>query len=764
MSLWRIARRTLLTAPQTEANIALTVDSKHVSVPPTATIIQACAVAGIDIPRFCYHERLGVAGNCRMCLVQVNGGAKLVASCAAPVAKDMRVETTTAAVKKAREGVMEFLLANHPLDCPICDQGGECDLQDQAMAFGSDRSRLGHSIEKRAVADKDFGPLIKTSMNRCIHCTRCVRFANEIAGVDALGTTGRGSDMQIGTYVQKTLASELSGNIIDLCPVGALTSRPYAFAARPWELRCTESIDVMDAVGAAVRVDSRGQEVMRVLPRLNEDVNEEWLADKGRFACDGLRLQRLMTPMLRRAGAFEPVAWDLALRLFADLLRKTLPERIEAVAGQFADVETLLLVKELLGRLGCTNLRFDTELDTTAHAPSIDLSAAYRCNTSLEQLETADAVLLVACDPKREAPLLNARLRKAFLSRNAAFALIASEPCSLTYQYEYLGSTASALSSSHPFMLRLRQAKRPAIIVGQLAHPRYGAQTQRLVAQLARSIPNLVQDRWNGFNVLPLDASHTGALDIGWTSLHARAPASLDARAPASLDARTLASLDARTLASLDARAPASLDARTLASLDARAPASLDARTPASLVYLINADTLRPTSISPGAFVVYQGHHGDVGAEMADLVLPGAAYTEKDATFVNLEGRGQQTVAAVPPPGDARTDWQIVRAVAEVAGIRLPYDTLDDVRDRMGEVAPSLSAACHGRVHPTVLAAAAADELLLKGASDACADGGPYEAAISDYYMTDCISRASPTMAKCSLAFAPKPAATTENV
>lgn len=597
---------------------------------------------GIEIPRFCYHERLAVAGNCRMCLVEVEKMPKPAAACAMPVMKGWRIKTDSELTRRARESVMEFLLMNHPLDCPICDQGGECDLQDQAMAFGSDRSRftdIDHS-GKRAVEDKDIGPLVKTTMTRCIHCTRCIRFASEIAGVDDLGTTGRGNDMQIGTYVEKLFLTELSGNIIDLCPVGALTSKPYSFVARPWEIRKVDSIDVLDAVGSNIVVSTRTGEVMRILPRENEEVNEEWLADKSRFACDGLKRQRLVTPMLRMPnGELEAVEWESALVQVAKRVSAAAPGKVAAVAGALADAEAMVALKDLLNKLGSETVC--TEQSFPVSGSGTDLRSNYLMNASIQGVEEADLILLVGTNPRYEAPLLNTRLRKAYVHNEADIAMIGPQ-VDLSYRHENLGNDAHLISSigsgQHAFAKRLREAKKPMIIVGAdlLAQP----QGKEVLASLQAFAQQLTAEKGTKvFNVLQRNASQVAALDVGYTP-----------------------------------------------GTDALNEAKPE------VVFLLNADAgvVSRESLPKGCYVVYQGHHGDAGAQIADVVLPGAAYTEKQATYVNTEGRAQQTLMAVSPPGLAREDWKIIRALSEVLGEALPYDNLDEVRSRLENIAPHL--------------------------------------------------------------------------
>lgn len=601
-------------------------------------------MVGVEIPRFCYHERLAVAGNCRMCLVEVEKSPKPVAACAMPVMKGWRIKTNSEMTRKAREGVMEFLLSNHPLDCPICDQGGECDLQDQAMAFGSDRSRftdINHA-GKRAVEDKDIGPLIKTIMTRCIHCTRCIRFASEIAGVDDFGTTGRGNDMQVGTYVEKLFLTELSGNVIDLCPVGALTNKPYSFQARPWEVRKIDSVDVLDAIGSNIVVSTRTGEVLRILPRENEDINEEWLSDKSRFACDGLKRQRLMAPMLRKPnGELEAVEWESALLTVAHAIKNSPKDKIAAVAGKLVDAEQLVAVKDLLNKLGSESLCTEQNFPTNDGTSGIDFRSSYLLNNSIAATEEADLVLLVGTNPRYEAPMLNTRLRKGYVHREQDIALIGPQ-VDLSYQYEHLGTSASVINEiangSHPFAAKLKAAKRPMIIVGAEALARTDGSGMMSLHSFAQQLKPESGD-WKVWNVLHTNASQVAALDIGY-----------------------------------------------------QPGAEQVLKSNPKVLFLLGADSglINKDNIPSDCFVIYQGHHGDVGANLAHAIFPGAAYTEKQATFVNTEGRAQQTLVAVTPPGLAREDWKIIRALSEVIGEPLPYDTLDELRDRMEDIAPHL--------------------------------------------------------------------------
>ncbi|NXC84632.1 NDUS1 oxidoreductase, partial [Cercotrichas coryphoeus] len=693
----RVCGRTSATAASNQ--IEVFVDGHPVLVNPGTTVLQACEKAGVQIPRFCYHDRLSVAGNCRMCLVEIEKAPKPVAACAMPVMKGWNILTNSEKSRKAREGVMEFLLANHPLDCPICDQGGECDLQDQSMMFGSDRSRFRES--KRAVEDKNIGPLVKTIMTRCIQCTRCIRFASEIAGVDDLGTTGRGNDMQVGTYVEKMFMSELSGNIIDICPVGALTSKPYAFTARPWETRKVESIDVLDAVGSNIVVSTRTGEVMRILPRLHEDINEEWISDKTRFAYDGLKRQRLTQPMIKNEkGVFVYASWEDVLARVAGVLQAVEGKEIAAVVGGLVDAEALIALKDLLNRVNCDTLCTE-EIFPTAGAGT-DLRSNYLLNTKIAGVEEADVLLLVGTNPRFEAPLFNARIRKSWLHNDLQVALVGS-PVNLTYRYEHLGESPQILqdiaSGKHPFSKVLDHAKKPMVVVGSAALQRGdGAAIHAAVSTIAqnaraRSGPDA---DWKVMNILHRVASQVAALDLGF-----------------------------------------------------KPGVEAIRKNPPKVLYLLGADSgcITRKDLPKDCFVIYQGHHGDVGAPMADIILPGAAYTEKAATYVNTEGRAQQTRVAVTPPGMAREDWKIIRAVSELAGLTLPYENLDQIRKRLEEVSPNLVRyddveEANYFIQANELAKLVKQQLL----ADPLV---PPQLTIKDFYMTDSISRASQTMAKC---------------
>ncbi|KAI0672276.1 NADH-ubiquinone oxidoreductase [Trametes maxima] len=701
----RSSRRTFSSTPAKKADITLTVDGKEVTVPQGSALIQACEAAGATIPRFCYHDRLAIAGNCRMCLVEVERSPKPVASCAMPAMPGAKVWTNTPLVHEAREGVMEFLLSNHPLDCPICDQGGECDLQDQSMRYGADRTRFHEIAGKRAVEDKDLGPLVKTSMNRCIQCTRCVRFANEVAGVEELGTTGRGNDMQIGTYVAKTMNSELSGNVVDLCPVGALTSKPYAFHARPWELKHTDSVDVLDAVGSNIRVDSRGVVVMRVQPRPNDDVNEEWISDKTRYAHDGLRFQRLTVPLVKQGDRFVTVSWEDALTAIAEGLARSgaKGDEIKAIAGHLADTESLVALKDLVNRLGSDNTALDQAGGHAAPVHAVDVRSNYLFNSTIPGVEQADAILLVGTNPRHEASVLNSRIRKSWLHSPLEVGLI-GERVDTTYGYDYLGEDAKAVADfvagKSEFAKKFKEAKRPLIIVGSsLAEHADGAAVYNALAKFVEANKEkLVTPEWNGFNVLQRVASRPAAYDIGFV------------------------------------------------------PSKKASAAKPKFVYLLNADEVNPKDIPQDAFVVYQGHHGDLGAQLADVVLPGAAYTEKGVTWVNTEGRAQVGRAAVPPPGASREDWKIIRALSEVVGSPLPYDDILSLRDRMWEISPTLLR--YDTLEPTSTDVALTGlKALIAGTAKAQVTGEPLKKPIENFYQTDPISRASVTMAQCTRAF-----------
>ncbi|WP_326524412.1 NADH-quinone oxidoreductase subunit NuoG [Sphingomonas sp.] len=651
----------------------LTVDGIEVEVPAGATVLQACEAAGKEIPRFCYHERLSIAGNCRMCLVEVKPGPpKPQASCALPAADNQEIRTDSAMVKAAREGVMEFLLINHPLDCPICDQGGECDLQDQSVAYGRGHSR--YTENKRAVTEKYMGPIVKTVMTRCIQCTRCIRFAEEVAGVEDIGAICRGENMQITSYLEGAVKSELSGNVVDLCPVGALTSKPYAFEARPWELRKTLAIDVMDAVGTNIRLDSRGRQVLRALPRINEDVNEEWAHDKTRHHVDGLVRRRLDKPYVRRDGKLVAASWDEAFDAIA-AAAKGAGSSVAAVHGDMLDCETIFATKALLASLG-SDLHEGRQTGASYDTSSM---AAVNFNTTIAGVEQADVILLVGSNVRWEAPLVNTRIRKAVKKGAKVFAI--GPETDLTYKVEWLGNDLSLLGKLPKAVAdAFKDAKFPMVIVGGAPLNTAQGSTLGLVKSL-----NLVRDGWNGYNALHFSAARMGSLMLGFTRPGGVAEL---------------------------------VDAKP------------------KLVFFMGADEVNHAAFD-GAFKVFVGHHGDNGAHHADVILPGATYAEKPGTYVNIEGRVQRGDRAVFPPGDAREDWAILRALSERLGSPLPFDSFDELRTAMFAAVPALAEE----------GLASFEWSLPK--LDAKASG---EVAypIRDFYLTNSICRASPTMQRCS--------------
>jgi NADH-quinone oxidoreductase subunit G len=662
------------------------VDGVEVEFEPGMNVLQVCELAGKEIPRFCYHERLSIAGNCRMCLVEVKPGPpKPQASCALPAAEGQEIFTDTPMVKKARHGVMEFLLINHPLDCPICDQGGECDLQDQAMGYGRDDSRYAEN--KRAVEEKYMGPLIKTVMTRCIQCTRCVRFITEVAGVPDIGLISRGEDVEITTYLDKAVGSELSANVIDLCPVGALTSKPYAFNARPWELKKTESVDVMDALGSAIRVDARGPAVLRVLPRINDEVNEEWISDKTRYAVDGLSRQRLDRPYIREAGKLRVADWGEALELVAAKLKAASADRIGVIAGDLQDAESMKAAKDLFGGLGVTSLDCRQDGSVLGEGPR----ESWLFNSTLMGIEDADVVLFVGSNPRIEAPVLNARLRKRWLAGALRVGVI-GETADLTYDYEHLGAGPASLNglakSKSDFVKLLKEAKAPAIVVGAGALSRSDSAA---VLQAAAAVAKTFGMTWN---VLHTAASRVAGLDLGFVPQGG------------------------------------GKTAREVTQKGA-----------ADVLFLLGADELDLSKTD--AFVVYLGTHGDAGAHRADVILPGAAYTEKNGIYVNTEGRVQLGFRAVFPKGEAKEDWAILRALSERLGAKLPYDSLDQLRAKLFAEHPTF-----GRID-YVAETPAAFDLGGVGRKGDVSDE-PFWSGVKNFYLTNPIARASVTMAECA--------------
>ena len=664
----------------------LTIDGTEVTVEPGTTVLQACEEVGVEVPRFCYHERLSIAGNCRMCLVDMEKAPKPIASCAMPAGDGMVIHTNTERVKKAREGVMEFLLINHPLDCPICDQGGECDLQDQAMAFGRSHNRFDEN--KRAVEDKEMGPLISTTMTRCIHCMRCVRFSEEVAGVPDMGALYRGENMQITTYLEKTLDSEMSGNVVDLCPVGALTSKPYAFTARSWELTHTETIDVMDALGSNIRVDTRGAAVMRILPRLHEDINEEWISDKTRYVFDGLKSRRIDTPYVRKNKKLGTASWADAFKAIKTKLKGVNGDQIAAVVGDQADMESMAALKDLLATLGST--RIECRQDGSAADASV--RSGYIMNSSIAGVEEADYLLLVGANPRLEAPVLNTRIRKAARHFGLKVGNIGNTE-DLTYRVAEFGDDVSILNAvldgSHEAAEALKKAEKPIIMIGQAA---LTGENGAAVLKAARDIADkyCMREGWNGFNMLHNAAARVGGLDLGLTS---------------------------------EGGVDAILDDAQAGKL--------------KVVFLLGADEI-DTSALKDTTVIYVGTHGDEGVKHADIILPAAAYTEKFATYANTEGRFQRTSKAAFAPGEAREDWSILRALSDVLGNTLPYDNIGQLRARIAKDVP-------GFENIDVIQAAEWGDFGTKG--DIVSGG--IAPAIENFYHTNPIARASQIMADC---------------
>ena len=608
----------------------LKVNDIEVEVEDGLTVLQACEKAGAEIPRFCYHEKLSIAGNCRMCLVEMEKSPKPIASCAMPAAEGMNIKTNTAFVEKARKGVMEFLLANHPLDCPVCDQGGECDLQDQSMFYGVDKSRFKEN--KRSVPEKYMGPLIKTQMTRCIHCTRCVRFATEVAGVSELGAIGRGEDMQITTYLEQSMQSELSANVIDLCPVGALTSKPYVFEARPWELKKTETVDVMDAVGSNVRVDTYDWEVKRVLPLINEDINEEWISDKTRYACDGLLNQRLDTPFIKYNGKFEKASWDEVFKIIKSKFENSSKEKICGFVGDLTNMETGYIFKEFFDRT-LSNHNYDSRSDN--RYVDVKERENYIFNSSINGIEDADLIFLIGSNPRYEATILNARIRKAFVNNNTKIISL-NDVGDLTYPYESLDGQTQSIKNifegSDEISKKIIDAKHPMIIMGESFLKLNSANYLFNLIKGFLNKNNKFTDNWNPLNILSCDASTVGNFDLG--------------------------------IINNDINLTKELKSNKF-----------------EIVYLVGQDDLELDK--KDEFIIYQGSHGDKGAEIADIILPGSAYTEQDGHFTNLEGKIQKAYKASYPPGDAKEDWQIINELAEVMNNRKLFNDKDELESSM---------------------------------------------------------------------------------
>jgi len=669
----------------------ITINHKEVEFENGMTVMQACELVGIEIPRFCYHDKLSIAGNCRMCLVEMEKSPKPIASCAMPAAEGMKILTNTKNIENARKGVMEFLLINHPLDCPICDQGGECDLQDQALHYGFDKSR--YEENKRAVKNKHLGPLVSTIMTRCIHCTRCVRFSTEVAGVDDLGLLGRGESAEITTYLEKTIKSELSGNVIDLCPVGALTSKPYAFKARPWELNKTESIDVFDAMGSSIRIDTLGKKTLRVLPRINEEINEEWISDKSRFAIDGLSKQRIDIPYLLKDGKLVIAEWDEVLGNITQEISKRGKENTLALSGKFTDIETLFSAKYFLQSLGSNY--FDCRYDNVQFIEN--QRASYLFNSSIQEIDNADAILLIGTNPRWEACVLNARIRKAYINNDCKIGLIGKK-LDLTYKYEHLSDSIEhindLLSNNSPFSEVLQNSKKSLIIIGNSAiNYRDGKEVLNVCSEIAKKY-NVSNNNFNGFNILQQDISKVGAIDIGFYNQD------------------------------------------FAVNFDQNIKKHISKFNP--VVFLLSCDEINH-SILEGAFIVYLGHHGDDLAQLADIVLPSPAFTEKSSTYMNMEGRVLQTTRCYHPLGVSKEEWKIFRALSNNFSQKLKFNNLSELRNAISNLFPVFKEI--NNLPPS--------SKLDFGSSTKIEDR-VLEYNIKNFYMTDVISRASITMANCT--------------
>ena len=668
----------------------ITIDNKEVEFQEGMTVMQACEVAEIEIPRFCYHDKLSIAGNCRMCLVEMDKSPKPIASCAMPAGEGMIIKTNTESVRKARQGVMEFLLINHPLDCPICDQGGECDLQDQALHYGFDKSR--YEENKRAVPNKYMGPLVSTIMTRCIYCTRCVRLSTEVAGVDNLGLLGRGENAEITTYLEKTIETELSGNVIDLCPVGALTNKPYSFQARPWELKKTESVDVFDAMGASIRIDTRGKSVLRVLPILNEEINEEWINDKTRFAIDGLSKQRLDKPYQKINNKLQSCEWNKALKLIVDELKNRKKENTLALSGKFSDIETLYSAKSFLNSINSKfyDCRFDNAQFIEGHRNS------YLLNSSIQAIENSDAILIVGSNPRWEAAVLNSRIRKAYLNNNCKIGLIGPK-IDLNYNFQHLSNDASylndILNNKSEFCKILNEAKKPILIIGtSVINFDKGKDILKVCAEISNRLEKTKE--LNNLNVLQQNISRVGALDIGFYN--------------------------------------------KIFDNDLNTYVKDHVKKFKPVVFLLNLDEI-DTSLFEGSFIVYIGHHGDTGANIADVVLPAPAFPERSSTFVNMEGRVIQSTKCFHPLGNSKDEWKIFRALSDEFNKSLRFNNLGELRLEIIEKFPNLKQL---NVLPN------REKLTFGSSLEIQKKEIKYN--ISNFYMTDSISRSSETMAKCT--------------
>jgi len=669
----------------------ITIDDKKIEFENGMTVMQACELAGAEIPRFCYHEKLSIAGNCRMCLVEMEKAPKPVASCAMPAGDGMVIKTNSETVQKARKGVMEFLLINHPLDCPICDQGGECDLQDQALYYGFDKSR--YEENKRAVRNKNMGPLVSTIMTRCIHCTRCVRFSTEVAGVDDLGLIGRGENVEITTYLEKTIDSELSGNVIDLCPVGALTSKPYAFKSRPWELNKTETYDVLDGIGSSIRVDTIGKQVLRVLPRISEDINEEWINDKTRFAIDGLSRQRLDKVYIKENNKLNVSDWDTALSKIKDEINKRGKDKTIILSGKFTDAETIISSK--LFSKGLSSNLYDCRFDNAQiiHGES----ESYKFNSSIQEVENADAILLVGSNPRWEASVLNARIRKAYINNNCKIGLIGPD-LKLNYSYIKISKSLTALNdileNKSKFSKDLYNAKHPIIIVGTSAiNTNQGSSVLKVCADIAKKLPNF-SNSFNPLNILNQDISRVGSLELGFTNNDF--------------------------------------------DDDFEKKLKEEINTNMPVVFLLGLDEINSKSLE-SSFVVYCGHHGDLNAQHADIILPTPAYTEKSSTFMNIEGRVIQTSRCHNPLGNAKEEWKIFRALSDLLDCEIKFNNIHDVRKKLVDDNKNFLELLE--IHNSSNLSFASKETIKEH---------NISFNIANFYMNDSISRSSETMAKCT--------------
>ena len=668
----------------------ITINEKEIDFEEGLTVLQACELAGVEIPRFCYHEKLSIAGNCRMCLVDIEKSPKPVASCAMPATDGMIVRTNTLLVEKARKGVMEFLLANHPLDCPVCDQGGECDLQDQSLYYGFDHSRFTEN--KRQVKEKYMGPLINTQMTRCIHCTRCIRFANEVAGIPELGAIGRGENIEITTFLEKSMDSELSANVIDLCPVGALTSKPYAFEARPWELKKTESIDVMDAVGSNIRIDTYGWEVKRILPKMNEDINEEWISDKSRYACDGLSKQRLDTPYVREKGKLVQASWNDALKKIVEKIKSTKANEIAGIVGDLVDLESMYVFKDFfIKNLNSKNLECRTK--RTYLNPKNRMN--YIFNSSIKGIEDSDLILLVGTNPRLEATSLNARIRKSYLQNKVEIFSI-GDPGNLTYPYKIIGSDTQILKNlidgKHELFNKFKKSKKPMVIIGESAiENEPGKYVFESINKFLME-NNYINEDWNSFNILTQDASRVGAIDLGLYQI------------TSSDNFPILNKLNTNKF---------------------------------KLLYLLGADEIKFSK--KDEFVIYQGTHGDKGADVADVILPSAAYSEKDGHFVNLEGRVQKAYKATYPPGDAKEDWEIINKLSILLGKPLNISNKNELEKKLINSKEIFLKT--GKIIKSKIDRSKTQEIPFANSK--------IEIDFIDYYFTNHIARSSMTMSEC---------------